>query len=285
MPATMQLERPIEKLPHQSTELRHALALEQFPRAAAYDPTWVLANLMGPNVLWLTEALCQSMTLAPGMRVLDLGCGRAISAIFLAKEFDVTVWATDLWISASDNWQRIVEAGVADRVFPIAAEAHRLPFADHFFDAMVSIDAYHYFGTDDLYLNYYARFVRPGGQIGIVVPGVQHEFTDGLPQHLAPYWMSDFWSFHSPAWWRTHWQRSGQVEQIAADSVPDGWRHWLRWLEICQTYGYPSDPQTLEMLRADQGRNLGFTRLIAHKRIAHAQPSSPTEEIHVNPTR
>lgn len=51
---------------------------------------------MGPNVLWLAEALSQMMDLRPGMRVLDMGCGKAISSIFLAKEFGLEVWATDL---------------------------------------------------------------------------------------------------------------------------------------------------------------------------------------------
>jgi cyclopropane fatty-acyl-phospholipid synthase-like methyltransferase len=88
----------------------------RYPRAARYDPGWVIDNAMGPNVLWLTEALCQVMPLEPGMRVLDLGCGKALSSIFLAKEYDVQVWATDLWIAATDNWARIREAGVGDRV-------------------------------------------------------------------------------------------------------------------------------------------------------------------------
>ena len=67
-----------------------------------------------------------------------------MSSIFLAKEFDLQVWATDLWISATDNYQRICEAGLEDRVFPIHADAHALPFADEFFDAIVSLDSYHY---------------------------------------------------------------------------------------------------------------------------------------------
>jgi cyclopropane fatty-acyl-phospholipid synthase-like methyltransferase len=41
---------------------------------------------------WLTSAL----DLRPRMRVLDLGCGRATSSIFLHREFGVQVWATDL---------------------------------------------------------------------------------------------------------------------------------------------------------------------------------------------
>jgi hypothetical protein len=76
--------------------LDDVMTLPEFPRAATYPPTWALENLMGPNVLWLAESLSQVMDLRPGMRVLDMGCGKAISSIFLAKEFDVQVWATDL---------------------------------------------------------------------------------------------------------------------------------------------------------------------------------------------
>jgi cyclopropane fatty-acyl-phospholipid synthase-like methyltransferase len=36
------------------------------------------------------------MNLQPGMRVLDLGCGRALSSIFLHREFGLQVWAADL---------------------------------------------------------------------------------------------------------------------------------------------------------------------------------------------
>ncbi|MDH3754902.1 MAG: methyltransferase domain-containing protein, partial [Acidimicrobiia bacterium] len=94
-------------------------------------------NQMGPNALWLTESLTEVMTIEPGMSVLDLGCGSAMSSIFLAKEFGARVWATDLWVAAADNQQRIVEAGVGDLVTPIHAEAHTLPFATDFFDAIV----------------------------------------------------------------------------------------------------------------------------------------------------
>ena len=57
----------------------------------------------GANALWLTEWLTEGLDLKPGMRVLDLGCGRANSSIFLHREFGVQVWATDLWFSASEN--------------------------------------------------------------------------------------------------------------------------------------------------------------------------------------
>jgi cyclopropane fatty-acyl-phospholipid synthase-like methyltransferase len=107
-------------------ELERRLACERFPRSSRYPAKWVLENEMGPNALWLTEWLCEEMGLAPGMRVLDMGCGRALSSVFLAQEYGVLVWANDLWIAATENWTRVREAGVEDRVFPMHAEAHAL---------------------------------------------------------------------------------------------------------------------------------------------------------------
>jgi cyclopropane fatty-acyl-phospholipid synthase-like methyltransferase len=220
---------------------------------------------MGPNVLWLTEALTQKMNLKPGMRVLDMGCGMAASSIFLAKEFRVQVWATDLWISASDNWKRVEEAGLQNQIFPIHAEAHTLPFADNFFDAAVSMDSYHYFGTNDLYLGYYLKFVRSGGEVGIVAPGVREEFTH-VPEHLKPYWGSESWSFHSPTWWKHHWSKADLLEVACADMIEDGWKHWRDWNLICKDQEYGFYQPDIDMLDADEGRNLGFTRVVGVKK-------------------
>ncbi len=247
-------------------QLKARLILPTYPRSAKYDPAWVLENMMGPNVLWLAESLTQVMELQPGMRVLDMGCGKAISSIFLAKEFGVQVWANDLWINATENWQRIIQAGAQEQVFPIHAEAHDLPYAEGFFDVLVSFDAYHYFGTDDLYLGYYAQFVKPGGQIGIVVPGVQHEFTNGLPEHLAPNWPWEFFSFHSPDWWRNHWEKTGKVEDVRASTLPEGWKQWLDWNYLCKETGYPYGEEDIVLLEADRGQFLGFTRVVARKK-------------------
>ena len=62
--------------PLNQDELRRVLALPEWPRSSNYDPQWVIGNSMGPNVLWLAEALTNAMDLTPGMRVLDLGCGK-----------------------------------------------------------------------------------------------------------------------------------------------------------------------------------------------------------------
>ena len=95
------------------------LVSERFPRSSRYHPEWVIASASGgANALWLTEWLAEALDLRPGMRVLDLGCGLAASSIFLHREYGAQVWATDLWFSASENLQRVRDAGVERRRVP-----------------------------------------------------------------------------------------------------------------------------------------------------------------------
>jgi SAM-dependent methyltransferase len=258
-------------------EIRELLRQPAFPRASAYDPEWVLENQMGPNALWLIEWLSQGLDLKPGMRVLDLGCGKALTSVFLAKELGVRVWATDLWIGPDNNWRRVVEAGVEDLVCPLRAEAHALPFAQGFFDAVVSIDAYHYFGTDELYLGHLAGFVKPGGSLGIVVPGLTAPLGDHAPAHLLEpqangkvFWEDECASFHTADWWRALWSRSGRVCSVSADTLPDGWRMWRDFERATELSGKGLFPSDAEALERDQGRTMGFVRVTATRSEAPA---------------
>lgn len=101
------------------------------------------------------------------------------------------VWATDLWFSASENFQRVRDAGAQEGVFPIYADARSLPFSEGFFDAVMSIDSFMFYGTDDLYLNYMARFLKPGGLIGIAMAGFMREINDQVPAHLSAWWTAE----------------------------------------------------------------------------------------------
>ncbi|HKL80467.1 MAG TPA: methyltransferase domain-containing protein [Mobilitalea sp.] len=183
--------------------------------------------IMGPDALCLIEILCERMELKPGMRVLDMGCGAGFTSIILVKEYGVTVFANDLWASASENYERFVKAGVDKQVFPFNAEAHNLPFASNFFDAAISIDAYHYFGTDECYLcDHYARLVKQGGQFGLVNPGLTREFTDGLPEEMKPLWEPNMYAWHSAEWWQSLWQKSNLVNVTYAKEIPEGKAIW-----------------------------------------------------------
>ena len=207
--------------------------MNNYPISAKYDPKWIEENWMGPNPLQLLEELCGNMKLSPGMKVLDLGCGKGLTSVFLAKEFGVTVFANDLWIDAAENLSRFEAAGVSDRAFPFRAEAHALPYANGFFDAVISVDSYQYFGADDLYFPCtLSKLVKPGGQYGIVTPGLVREFENGYPENMKSFWTGEMFSFHSVPWWRNLWGKTGIADIVSCYNIPDPkaiWYPWARW--------------------------------------------------------
>lgn len=222
------------------------------PLASLYDPQWVYTNQMGPNVLWLTETLTQLLDLRPGMRVLDMGCGTALSSIFLAREFGVEVWAVDLWIPPHDNLARIREARLLEQVYALQAEGRAYPFQEDFFDVALSVDAYHYWGCDPAQIDYVARFVRPGGVVAIVVPG---DAKDAHPDGR----------FHSAAWWRELWDSSRLVSVEHADML-DGGRDL--WWQFCEASAAWAGRPVMEMPDAEllhTTPSLGFTRVIGRR--------------------
>lgn len=179
------------------------------------------------------------------------------------------VAAVDLWIGAEDNEERIVEAGLGDLVTAVHSDAASLEFPEGHFDAIISVDAYHYFGTGREVLGSIVRCLKPGGRLGVVVPGLRTEI-DAWPDHLARWWQDGFETFHSPEWWARLWEHDGLVRIDRADVVPHGADDWLTWTEACDDWAraHGRNPYQLEaeMLRADRDGILGFTRLIATRR-------------------
>jgi len=141
-------------------------------------------------------------------------------------------------------------------------DARALPFAQGFFDAIVCLDAFFYFGTDDLYLNYLAQFVKPGGQIGIAGTGLLKEIDGLVPDHLRDLWTQDFWAIHSAAWLRRHWERTGILDIEVAEDMPDGWRLWLQWQRAVS----PDNVAEIAAVEADAGRYLGYVRVAGRRR-------------------
>jgi len=238
--------------------------LNQYPKTKKYDNSWIEENWMGPNPLYLLEELCGNMKLTPGMKVLDMGCGKGLTSVFLAKEFGVTVFANDLWIDATENWQRFEAAGVGDRVFPIHAEAHALPYASGFFDAVISIDSYHYYGADEMYFPCtFSKLVKAGAQIGIASPGLIQEYESGYPETLKSFWEGELFAFHSAKWWRHLWEKTGIVDITACYDIPDPkaiWRPWADWAK--EHLGF----NDVEFLEADTKNEIALFVMTAVKK-------------------
>ena len=239
------------------------LVSPRFPRSSKYHPDWLIASASGgAHSLWLTEWLAAALDLRPGMRVLDLGCGMAASSIFLRREFGVQVWATDLWFSAAEQPAAHPRRSLRRRRLPYPRRRAVLPFAADFFDAIVSIDSYFYYGTDDLYLSYLARFVKPGGPIWHRRRGLMREINGPVPEHLRAGGPRDLWCLHSAPWWRRHWERPGFLDVELADTMPDGWQLWLDWHHVVA----PNNALEIKALEADRGSSLGYVRLVGRRR-------------------
>ncbi|MCP4610592.1 MAG: methyltransferase domain-containing protein [Planctomycetes bacterium] len=256
---------------------------DRFPKSNNYNPEFVAENQMGPNALWLMEWLTEKIEIKENMKVLDLGCGRAMSSIFLAKEFGAMVYATDLWIDVSENQKRIVEYGLEDRIIPIKAEAHALPFAKNFFDVIVAVDSYGYFGTDDLYLSYITSFLKPEGIMAAALPGLMQDFDNfKVPEHLLEqqgnghvFWEPDNFTFHTKDWWFSHWMKTSLVEVETSDTLEDGYKHWAKQEKALEFAGRSIFPSDEETLLKDAGRYIGFIRIVARKSKDETEESMP----------
>lgn len=220
--------------------------------------------MMGPNCIKLLEALTNDIILTSDMRVLDLGCGRGLTSIFLAKEFGATVFATDLWIPATENHIRFKDMGLDDKIIPIHANALDLPYAEQYFDAIVSVDAYHYFGMEAGFMDEkIAPLVKPGGVIAIAVPGVITD-ADAAPPALRPYISDeDMATFRSCVWWQTLLQKSRlflieQITELGKDAFTEVWNDWLQ----CENEYAIRDRG---MLEDDDGKYLNFVLIVGRR--------------------
>jgi len=242
----------------------------RFPRSNKYDPMWILNNEMGPNPLCLTEFLVEPFDLKPGMRVLDLGSGKGITSVFLAREFGVQVYAVDFdqwegWTSPEIRWNNARENGVENLVIPITADARKLPFPQGFFDSIICVDSYFYYGKEDGVFENLLQFLRPGGKIGMIIPGYMKDVSSGVPEHIKAFLGNDLWTWETLTWWRNLWEKTGLATINIADTLEDGCAFWQRWDEARLRAGTNRNPEEIEYIKIDKGEYIGFIRLVAAK--------------------
>ncbi len=98
------------------------------------DFDWIKQHSIGGNTFWLTQSLLPR--LPKGGRILDLGCGKALSSTLLAQTLGAEVWAIDKHVDVNEN-SRLLEGFPHLRIVPLQLDARALPFPDGFFDAIV----------------------------------------------------------------------------------------------------------------------------------------------------
>jgi len=71
------------------------------------------------GALYLAVRMSRTLRLKPGEIVLDLGCGKGETSIFLARHFGVQVIALDLWTSATDLNCKFAARGYRNQIVPV----------------------------------------------------------------------------------------------------------------------------------------------------------------------
>lgn len=231
------------------------------------DDDFVMKNLMGPNCLTILEELVKHVPIQAGSRVLDLGCGTSLTSIFLAMEFDVQVFATDLWIDATENYQRIQQLGLQEKIIPIHADAHNLPYAKDYFDVAISVDSYQYYGADPNFLDaHLAPLVKPGGIIAVSMPGLQPGHEEGsLPDRLKAFWHHEIINFNPLSWWEDLWNRSRMVVPMKTFSHACHKQAWDQWLVCDNPHAKEDGP-----MMAEEGGKYFDTIALVYRR-AHSE--------------
>lgn len=153
-----------------------------------------------------------------------------------------------------------------DRIIPIHADAMDMPFAHDYFDAIVSVDSYHYFGCrEGVFAEKILPFVRPGGYVMIVVPGLKEE-PQGEMRKLFETWAEgdDAELFRSARWWEQLLQREcGNCCEIRVREGTCFDAAWQDWFDS----GHPYGLRDKEFLDKGLAKLLNFVMIYVKKGV------------------
>lgn len=201
--------------------------------ASEYREYFLAEYMMGPNSARILGELLTKypLKLSADDIVLDLGCGKGLTSYILAKETGAKVCANDLWISAEDNARRFDEWGVGGQVTPVHEDANNFSFPAKRFDALVSVDSYHYFaGEQGFFRDKMLPFLADGATVLIGIPGMKDEFT-GRSEELMTEWLGDeAYMFKSPSHWKEIIGADERIESVETwemDCFDAAWEEWF----------------------------------------------------------
>lgn len=255
-----------EEVVNRFLESNRRVEMKEKMKCDKYKEYFTKEYMMGPNSLRLLDEIISDNPEAINRgNVLDLGCGAALTSVFLGKETNADrVYALDLWISATDNYQRIVANELEDKVIPIHGDALNLPFSQEYFDVIVSIDTYHYFGMEEnLFADKILPFLKKEGYALIVVPGVKKDPEGDLKKLMEEWAQEEAANFRTAEWWKNHIMQSceSQIDvTVSESSLFD--LVWREWIESGHEFGLQDE----KYLRRGLDQILNFVMLVVKKK-------------------
>ncbi len=190
---------------------------------------------------------------------------RGVTSVFMAKEYGFKVYATDLWSNPDENRKYFYSLGLDENsIVSIKADSTDLHFDKNFFDAVVSVDSYNYFGRDENYLdNKLLPFVKNEGYIYIAIPGVKNDCLDNLPKELLLSWTPEQLDYmHDIKYWKNIFNKSNDSEIIKIEEMESNEEVWNDWLMQENEYAI----NDRKSLNAGAGKYLNFIKIVLQKK-------------------
>ena len=237
----------------------------KYIRSEKYNTPRLQEKIMGPNPIKLEEELLLGHMIPEGSVVCDLGSGQGLTSVFLAKEYGFRVYAADLWSDPEENRKFFDTMGIsADMIIPVKADAAALPFEKEFFDAVVCVDSYNYFGRDREYLdNKLLPFVKSGGYIYIAVPGMKTDLHDNLPPELLLSWTPEQLDYiHGVRYWTDIVSCCENAEIVSIKEMEGNEELWADWIKQENEYSV-GDRKAIE---AGGCKYLNFVSIVLRKK-------------------
>ncbi|MBO5133322.1 MAG: methyltransferase domain-containing protein [Paludibacteraceae bacterium] len=208
-------------------------------RSENYRNYFKSSFMMGPNCLRLLDEILEEYPLhyTSDNLVLDLGCGTGVTSLFIANETGATVYANDLWISEEENRKRFASWNMQDKLLPMQEDATDLHFNKEMFDALISIDSYHYFaGKEGFFVNHILPYIKKGGIALIVIPGIKSEY-DGKSEELLAAWAGDeAYMFQSTEFWKRIIGEHEDIEEVRTWEMSLFDMAWQEWFDTKHEY-------------------------------------------------
>jgi len=237
-----------------------------YPELQGYSDEEIWRDNLGPGALYLAARLSRHMDVKEGDVVLDLGCGKGESSIFLAKHLGVHVVAVDLSTEATFLAEKFMRRGYRSQILPLNLDARTpLPFGDEYFDAVFCINSLSFFGGDVDSLCRLAKHTKQGGSFCAGGECMSREFTEeekrNPPQvynFVEGIWEGDFLKLHSPPWWQELFTASGVLDVRECTELDDGVIMHEEKLVAAPSRGYlgmcAAETRDLEMRQVLYGR-------------------------------
>ncbi len=237
----------------------------KYEKTLKYDTDLINSKIMGPNPLKLEEELLKDNKIPEGSIVMDLGSGQGITSIFLVKEYGFKVYATDLWSDSEENRKFFNEMGLTEEeLIPVKMDATDLKYDKEFFDAVVSTDSYNYFGRDENYLDEnLLPFVKKGGYIYIVVPGMKENYHKNYPKELLLSWTPEQLEYiQDIEYWKSIISKSKNSEIVSIHEMESNEECWNDWIKCNNEYAQ-NDKKAID---AGACKYLNFIAIILRKK-------------------